>query len=267
MSNKSSRSKKDIEYKEKGNVYFSHKDYKKAIESYTKAIKINPKESIYFSNRARCHYILENYRKVLADSSKAIDLNSSNIKAYIVHAQAQAKLSQTLNELFTSLNYCKSASLLAKKTGQFTILDQCKELKHKIKAILYAKQHEIREQTIYELEKYYTPLIRRSQIFEKFKKFVKHQPYQQISEGLTCPISLLLFKDPITTTSGFSYEKEELYLHLTKVGGFDPMTREPIEYKHAIKNHVLTAAVKYFKSQNPWAYIADEPLPSVEINL
>lgn len=54
MSRRQSKIRKDLKLKEKGNECFAKKDYKNAINYYSKAIVANSKESVYFSNRARC---------------------------------------------------------------------------------------------------------------------------------------------------------------------------------------------------------------------
>lgn len=42
-------------YKDKGNEYFKKKEYDKAIENYTYACEIDPKNHVYYTNRSLCY--------------------------------------------------------------------------------------------------------------------------------------------------------------------------------------------------------------------
>lgn len=71
--------------KEEGNFYFKVKNYKKAVESYTSALKEkidDDKEllSILHSNRAAAHYNIQNYRSALNDCVFARKFNAKNLK-------------------------------------------------------------------------------------------------------------------------------------------------------------------------------------------
>eukprot|EP01102_Stenamoeba_stenopodia_P008827 TRINITY_DN2583_c0_g1_i2.p2 TRINITY_DN2583_c0_g1~~TRINITY_DN2583_c0_g1_i2.p2 ORF type:complete len:423 (-),score=115.06 TRINITY_DN2583_c0_g1_i2:26-1294(-) len=81
-----------ITWKEKGNALFSQKQYKEAIEAYTKSIELDPDNTIYWSNRALAHLNLSNYRATIDDCSKAILLDSANVKAYLRRATAYKAL-------------------------------------------------------------------------------------------------------------------------------------------------------------------------------
>ena len=54
------------EYKLEGNKAYQSKDYKTAIESYSKAIKMEPSNPIYLSNRAAAYVQTHDYRKLNA---------------------------------------------------------------------------------------------------------------------------------------------------------------------------------------------------------
>lgn len=72
-------------FKENGNDSFKHKEYKDAIEYYTKALQTKagrPEiDEACYVNRAACNLELQNYGKVLGDCSKALQINPKNIKA------------------------------------------------------------------------------------------------------------------------------------------------------------------------------------------
>jgi len=64
-------------YKEQGNAEFKKGNHAKAIEYYTYATEIEPRNHLLFSNRATAYYTMQKYDKSLRDSERAIALNSS----------------------------------------------------------------------------------------------------------------------------------------------------------------------------------------------
>lgn len=61
--------KKEAEkLKGEGNKLLGKKQYAQAIDKYTKAIKLNPQNAVYFSNRAAAHTYLQNYQQAVDDS-------------------------------------------------------------------------------------------------------------------------------------------------------------------------------------------------------
>ena len=53
-----------------------------AVKFYSKAIKLDGLNDIYYSNPANVYLKMENFRRALLDSEKAIELNKDNLKAY-----------------------------------------------------------------------------------------------------------------------------------------------------------------------------------------
>lgn len=60
--------------------------------------------------------------------------------------------------------------------------------------------------------------------------------------------------DPVTLSSGFSYEKEAIYKHFQFNGLTDPITREIINKDSIFENRNLKSAIEDFLSNNPWAF-------------
>jgi len=56
--------------KGEANVLFKNKNYDKAIEKYSEAIKLNPFVPVYYSNRAFAYIKEESYGYALADANK-----------------------------------------------------------------------------------------------------------------------------------------------------------------------------------------------------
>lgn len=72
-------------FKENGNESFRHREYKDAIEYYTKALQTKcgqlEIDEVCYVNRAACNLELQNFGKVLGDCSKALKINPKNLKA------------------------------------------------------------------------------------------------------------------------------------------------------------------------------------------
>lgn len=94
--------------KEDGNFYYKVKNYKKAVESYTAALKEKIEDdkellSILHSNRAVAHFYLKNYRSSLNDCVFARKFNPNNLKP--VYKGAECCLS--LKKYTDCLQWCE----------------------------------------------------------------------------------------------------------------------------------------------------------------
>jgi len=69
-------------YKNMGNQRFNEGKYQEAYDYYTRAIKANPKVSIYYSNRGKALKMLQRFNEALIDAQDAIELDEKNIKAH-----------------------------------------------------------------------------------------------------------------------------------------------------------------------------------------
>mmetsp|Transcript_134 Transcript_134/g.216 ORF Transcript_134/g.216 Transcript_134/m.216 type:complete len:335 (+) Transcript_134:693-1697(+) len=73
------------DYKEKGNLYMSSKEYKLALQQYSQAIEMSPSGPstyIYYSNRAAASCYLEEYEAAAEDCKKSIELEPTYEKAH-----------------------------------------------------------------------------------------------------------------------------------------------------------------------------------------
>jgi STIP1 family protein 1 len=77
--------------KEEGNKLFMKRNYKEAIEMYTKAIE-KANVSTYYINRALCYFKIQNWGKTVEDCRKAIDLDSNSVKAHFYLGQALSEM-------------------------------------------------------------------------------------------------------------------------------------------------------------------------------
>jgi len=81
-------------YKDKGNEEFNKGNYETAIENYTYATECDPKNAIFYNNRANCYHKMGKYDKALRDATKAVELNSGYEKAWFRKAAAEVELKQ-----------------------------------------------------------------------------------------------------------------------------------------------------------------------------
>jgi tetratricopeptide (TPR) repeat protein len=75
MSNKAA-----AEAKAKGNAFFLKKQYPEAIEWYTKAIKADPHDSTFYSNRCAAYMGLDKFQEALKDAEMCTKLQPAWVK-------------------------------------------------------------------------------------------------------------------------------------------------------------------------------------------
>ncbi|CDZ97195.1 protein phosphatase 5 [Phaffia rhodozyma] len=78
-----------LRIKGEANKAFAAKDFKKAIQLYGDAITLNPKDPIFWSNRAFAKMKLEEFGGAVSDATKAIEIDPKAVKAYYRRALSQ----------------------------------------------------------------------------------------------------------------------------------------------------------------------------------
>lgn len=78
--------------KEKGNAAYKGKQWNKAVNYYSEAIKLNGKNATYYSNRAAAYLQLGCFQKAEEDCNMAISLDKKNVKAYLRRGTARESL-------------------------------------------------------------------------------------------------------------------------------------------------------------------------------
>lgn len=68
--------------KNKGNEFMKSEKYADALESYSQAIKLDPKNAVYFCNRAAAYSKLNKHQLAIEDCSRALTIDPSYSKAY-----------------------------------------------------------------------------------------------------------------------------------------------------------------------------------------
>ncbi|XP_011002073.1 PREDICTED: outer envelope protein 64, mitochondrial [Populus euphratica] len=78
--------------KEKGNAAYKGKQWNKAVNYYSEAIKLNGKKATYYSNRAAAYLQVGCFQKAEEDCNRAISLDEKNVKAYLRRGTARESL-------------------------------------------------------------------------------------------------------------------------------------------------------------------------------
>ncbi|XP_014247279.1 small glutamine-rich tetratricopeptide repeat-containing protein alpha-like isoform X2 [Cimex lectularius] len=105
----SEQDKKEAEkLKTEGNSAMNSNLFSEAIALYTKAISHDPKNAVYYCNRAAAHSKLHNYTQAIVDCKIAIEIDPSYSKAYGRLGLAYCGLEDYLNALD---NYKKALQL------------------------------------------------------------------------------------------------------------------------------------------------------------
>uniref|UniRef100_UPI0037E82B4C protein unc-45 homolog B n=1 Tax=Semicossyphus pulcher TaxID=241346 RepID=UPI0037E82B4C len=97
-----------IQLKDEGNNHFQAGEVDKAIECYSKAIKVCKDKkvlAVIHRNRSACYLKKENYANAASDASKAIDVDAADIKALYRRCQALEKLGK-LDMAFKDVQRC-----------------------------------------------------------------------------------------------------------------------------------------------------------------
>lgn len=68
------------------------KEYDKAIEMYTKAIELEPKNAVFYANRSLAHLRQESFGSALEDGVSAVKADPSYLKGYYRRAAAHMSL-------------------------------------------------------------------------------------------------------------------------------------------------------------------------------
>ncbi|CAM6103943.1 unnamed protein product [Calypogeia fissa] len=89
---------------------------------------------------------------------------------------------------------------------------------------------------------------------EVFRKAGAPDHPAEVPDHLQCKITMDIFRDPVITPSGITYEKAVLLEHLRKVGKFDPMNRAPLQPEQIVPNLALKEALQSYLNDHGWAY-------------
>ncbi|KAM0885464.1 hypothetical protein ACQ4PT_030312 [Festuca glaucescens] len=253
--------------KQEGNSFFKKDRISAAIDAYTGAIALCQNVAVYWTNRALCYKRRNEWAKVEEDCRMAIHYDSHSVKAHYMLGLAllnKQELTEGIKELEKSLELGRGAH-----PASYMVEEIWQELS-KAKYIEWEGLSKMRSSQLHKLKATCKEALRNynsldnpavdvseehlNELDEVFRKAAKADTPTEVPDHLCCKITLDVFRDPVITPSGITYERAVLLDHLNRVGKFDPVTREALEPHQLISNLAVKEAVDVFLSEHGWAY-------------
>ncbi|CAI9776592.1 unnamed protein product [Fraxinus pennsylvanica] len=261
-----------------GNSYFKKNRFAAAIDAYTEAITLCPNVPIYWTNRALCHRKRNDWTRVEEDCRRAIQLDHNSVKAHYMLGLAllqREEYTEGAKELEKALDLGRSENpkgymveeiwkelararyLLWEQESTSRSWD-LQNLKETCEAALKEK-HFLDASLVegFEDENTQSNLEQLEALRRVFNKASEDDIPTEVPDYLCCKITLDIFRDPVITPSGVTYERAVILDHLRKVGNFDPVSREPLYSSQLVPNLAIKEAVRAFLETHGWAYKTD----------
>jgi len=83
---------KAVEAKNRGNTLFKEGRHNEAIQAYSEAIRLDPNDYAFYTNRATCYSSLNKHQEALADADRAVQLKEDWMKGHYRRGVALAAL-------------------------------------------------------------------------------------------------------------------------------------------------------------------------------
>lgn len=268
-------SKQAEQLKQDGNNYFQKNRIGAAIDAYTEAIALCHNVPIYWTNRALCHRRRNDWKRVEEDCRKAIQLDHNSVKAHYYLGLAllqKEQFAEGVRELEKALDLGRGAH-----PGKYIVEEIWEELakakymewehestrrswdlqnlKESCESALMEKHKLDTAQTVGLKDENSASLLKQLEaVGEVFMKAAVDDIPTEVPDYLCCKITLDIFRDPVITPSGLTYERAVILEHLQKVGNFDPITREPLLPSQLVPNLAIKESVRAFLDRHGWAY-------------
>lgn len=261
-----------------GNIYFKKDRFGAAIDAYTEAITLCPNVPVYWTNRALCHRKRNDWTRVEEDCRKAIQLDHNSVKAHYMLGlalQERHEYAEGIKELERALDLGRGAnpkSYIVEEIWQELAKAKYLEWEQEstkrsweLQTLKEACESALKEQhslTIAQMEGFVDEAIDSNSsqleaLGQVFSKVAEADLSTEVPDYLCCKITLDIFRDPVITPSGVTYERAVILEHIEKVGKFDPITREPLYLSQLIPNLAIKEAVQAFLDKHGWAYKMD----------
>lgn len=261
-----------------GNIYFKKDRFGAAIDAYTEAITLCPNVPVYWTNRALCHRKRNDWTRVEEDCRKAIQLDHNSVKAHYMLGlalQERHEYAEGIKELERALDLGRGAnpkSYIVEEIWQELAKAKYLEWEQEstmrsweLQTLKEACESALKEQhslTIAQTEGFVDEAIDSNSsqleaLGQVFSTAAEADLPTEVPDYLCCKITLDIFRDPVITPSGVTYERAVILEHIEKVGKFDPITREPLYLSQLIPNLAIKEAVQAFLDKHGWAYKTD----------
>ena len=273
----------DKELKDQGNKYFNANKYESAIESYSKAIALNPNVPTYYTNRALCYIKCNRWAQAVQDSKAALERDSGLVKGHFYLGTALLEL----DKLDEAIKHLQLAFELAKKDPSSYYDDTISSRLRIARKKKFSLQEEKRLQEEIDLQSYLNRLILEdkdrkanklreenedydeasgdiarleeesdknvAELNSLFAKVDERRQTRDVPDYLCGKISFEILKDPVITPSGITYDRKDIVEHLERVGHFDPVTRTKLTQDMLGPNYAMKEVVDDFVSKNEWS--------------
>jgi len=280
---KSSARLSDRDLKDQGNKFFNANKFDSAIESYSKAIALNPAVPTYYTNRALCYMKNSRWAQAVQDSKCALERDSGLVKGHFYLGTSLLEL----DKLDEAIKHLQTAFELAKKDPGSYYDDTISSKLRLARKKKWSLQEERRIQQEINLQAYLNKLIledrdkkmnalrsgtdnydeiseEMAQMEEEadktvaelngvFAKVDERRQKREVPDYLCGKISFEILKEPVITPSGITYDRRDITEHLERVGHFDPVTRTKLTQDMLIPNYAMKEVVDDFVTKNEWS--------------
>lgn len=278
MAARSAVQKQAEQLKQDGNTYFKKERFGAAIDAYTEAIALCPNVPVYWTNRALCYRKRNDWTRVEEDCRRAIQLDHDSVKAHYMLGLALLQKKEYgggVKELEKALDLGRGAN-----PNGYMVEEIWQELA-KAKYLKWEHESSRRSWELQTLKEACVEALKEKHGFDAsntdgfvdetaaangkqlealervFQKAAEDDTPSEVPDYLCCKITLDIFRDPVITPSGVTYERAVILDHLRKVGKFDPISREPLDQSQLVPNLAIKEAVWAYLERHGWAYRLD----------
>ncbi|CAA7396579.1 unnamed protein product [Spirodela intermedia] len=257
-----------------GNTFFKKDRIGAAIDAYTEAITLCPDVAVYWTNRALCHRRRNDWTRVEEDCRKALELDNSSVKAhYMLGLSLLERRDYTngIKELEKALDLGRGANPVSYMVEEiWQVLAKAKytewenlssERSWRLQSLKEECEKALTERYLLDIgvngegkEEAASHSEQLQYLAEVFECASSSDNRREVPDYLCCKITLDIFRDPVITPCGITYERGVLLDHLQKVGRFDPITRVHLEPQQLVPNLAIKEAVQSFLKEHGWAY-------------
>ncbi|KZV25726.1 hypothetical protein F511_04787 [Dorcoceras hygrometricum] len=261
-----------------GNTCFKKDRFAAAIDAYTEAITLCPNVPVYWTNRALCHRKRNDWARVEEDCRRAIQLDHHSVKGHYMLGLAllqRKEYAEGVKELEKALDLGRGANpkgYMVEEIWQELATAKYLTWEHESSQRSW-KLQSLREACVAALmqkqfldasdtegfvdENDESNLDQLEALGRVFDKAAEDDTPTEVPDYLCCKITLDMFRDPVITPCGITYERAVILEHLLNVGKFDPITREPLYASQLVPNLAIKEAVRSYLEKHGWAYKTD----------
>ncbi|XP_011089637.1 E3 ubiquitin-protein ligase CHIP isoform X3 [Sesamum indicum] len=233
----SAAEKQAEQLRQDGNTYFKRDRFGAAIDAYTEAIALCPNVPIYWTNRALCHRKRNEWTRVEEDCRRAIQLDHYSVKAHYMLGLAllqRKEYAEGVRELEKALDLGRGAN-----PKGYMVEEIWQEIA-KAKYLLWEHESTRRSWELQNLKEVCAAALKEKHFLDGsqmegfvdesakstldqlealdrvFKKAAEDDSPTEVPDYLCCKITLDIFRDPVITPSGVTYERAVILDHLQK---------------------------------------------------